>query len=93
VLDWLGRDVAGADEEAPGCDPARRSALAVPLVWTTPAFAQRSLTVTPSTGLVELDAVTIKGAEFNPSVEVGFCQVADDGTFTHDQRDCGTPFD
>ena len=43
-------------------------------------------------GLVELDSVTIEGAEFNPSVEVGFCQVADDGTFTHDQRDCGTPF-
>jgi hypothetical protein len=67
-------------------------ALAVPLVWATPAFAQRSLTVTPSTGLVELDTVTIEGAGFNPSVEVGFCQVADDGTFSHDQRDCGTPF-
>jgi Neocarzinostatin family len=64
--------------------------LAVPLVWATPAFAQRSLTVTPNTGLVELDSVTIEGTEFNPSVEVGFCQAIDDGSPS--QSDCGTPF-
>jgi hypothetical protein len=66
--------------------------LAVPLVSATPAFAQRSLTVTPSTGLVELDSVTVEGADFNPNVQVGFCQVVNDGSLFLDQRDCGTPF-
>ena len=67
-------------------------ALAVPLVWAAPAFAQRSLTVTPSTGLVELDSVTVEGTEFSPNAQVGFCQVVDDGSLFLDQRDCGTPF-
>jgi hypothetical protein len=61
-------------------------ALAVPLVWATPAFAQRSLTVTPSTGLVELDTVTVEGAEFNPNAQVGFCQAVNDGS--PDPSDC-----
>ena len=61
-------------------------ALAVPLVWATPAFAQRSLTVTPSTDLVELDSVTIEGAEFNPNAQVGFCQAIEDGSPS--QSDC-----
>jgi Neocarzinostatin family len=61
-------------------------ALAVPLVWGTPAFAQRSLTVTPSTGLVELDSVTVEGAEFSPNAQVGFCQAIDDGS--PDPSDC-----
>jgi Neocarzinostatin family len=62
--------------------------LAVPLVWATPAFAQRSLAVTPSTGLVDLDSVTIAGTGFNPSVEVGFCQGIDDGSPS--PSDCGS---
>jgi hypothetical protein len=53
--------------------------LAVPLVWVTPALAVRSHTVAPSTGLVELDSLTIAGAAFNRSVEVGYCQAVDVG--------------
>jgi hypothetical protein len=64
--------------------------LAVPLVWAPPAFAARSLTVSPSTGLVELDAVAIEGTGFSPSVGVGFCQAIE---VSRSQSDCGTPFD
>jgi hypothetical protein len=60
--------------------------LAVPLVWATPAFAARSLTVTPSSGLIDRQIVTIDGTGFNPNTEVGFCQAIDDGT--PDQSDC-----
>jgi hypothetical protein len=54
-------------------------AFAVPLVWVTPALAIRSLTVSPSTGPVELDSVTIAGAAFNLSVESGYCEGVDVG--------------
>jgi Neocarzinostatin family len=63
--------------------------LAVPLVWATPAFAARSLTVTPSTGLVELDSVRIAGTGFNPNAQVGYCQGFASGSPT--PGDCGTP--
>ena len=59
------------------------------LVWVSPAFAARSLTVTPSTGLIDRQSVTIDGAGLNGSVEVGFCQGIDDGS--PDQSDCGGP--
>jgi hypothetical protein len=62
--------------------------LAVPFGSATPAFAQRTLTVTPSTNLVELDSVTIAGTGFSTSVEIGFCQGIDDGTPS--VSDCGT---
>jgi hypothetical protein len=63
-------------------------ALAVPAVWAMPAFAARGVTLTPNTGLVELDSVTISGTGFNPSVEVGYCQGIDDGSPS--ASDCGS---
>jgi hypothetical protein len=74
----------------------RRAALAaaiclvLPVVSSTPAYAARTLTVTPSTDLVEAQNVSVTGAGFAPSAEIGFCQAIMDAT--PDQSDCGTPF-
>lgn len=62
------------------------SLLAPALLWVSPAFAARSLTATPSIGLIDRQRVHIDGAGFNGSVEVGFCQGIDDGS--PDQNDC-----
>lgn len=68
-------------------------ALAIPLAWASPAFAQRTVTVTPSSDLVELDNVTVTGAGFSPNTDVGFCEIVDDGSLSHSASDCATPIE
>jgi hypothetical protein len=74
----------------------RRAALGVaiclvlPVVSSAPASAAPSLTVTPSTDLVDRQIVSVEGGGFHPSVEVGFCQAIMDATPS--VEDCGTPF-
>ena len=64
--------------------------LVLPVVSSTPAYAARTLTVTPSTDLVEAQTVSVAGGGFNPSVGVGFCQAI--MAATPSQSDCGAPF-
>jgi hypothetical protein len=70
----------------------RRTALAVaiclgvPAVWAPPAFAASALTVTPNTGLIDGQTVSISGSGFPGSTDIGFCEAIDDGTPS--QSDC-----
>ena len=54
--------------------------LVLPVISSTPAYAARTLTVTPSTDLVEAQTVSVAGEGFNPSVGIGFCQAIMDAT-------------
>jgi hypothetical protein len=62
--------------------------LVLPVISSTPAYAARTLTVTPSTDLVEAQTVSVTGAGFTPSVGIGFCQAI--MSATPSQSDCGT---
>jgi Neocarzinostatin family len=48
--------------------------LVLPVVQAGPAFAARTLIVTPSTGLIDGQSVTIDGTGFTPSGAVLYCQ-------------------
>jgi hypothetical protein len=48
--------------------------LGLTVVWAPPAFAARSLTATPSTGLIDRQTIAVFGAVFNPNAAVGYCQ-------------------
>jgi hypothetical protein len=60
--------------------------LAFPLVSAEPAFAARTLTVTPSTGLREGQFVEVTGVGFTPMVDVRVCLSIMDATPS--QSDC-----
>ncbi|MDQ1384745.1 MAG: Neocarzinostatin family [Actinomycetota bacterium] len=60
--------------------------LAFPLVSVEPAFAARTLTVTPSTGLREGQVVEVTAVGFTPMVDVRVCQSIMDATPS--QSDC-----
>lgn len=62
--------------------------LAVPVLWNEPASAAPLLTVTPATGLVDGQTVTVEGSGFGASKEVGYCQGIDVGTPPVDARQC-----
>src|SRR5882762_3506766 len=48
--------------------------LGVPALLALPAGAAGSMTVTPRTGLVEFQTVTVNGSGFDPSASLGMCQ-------------------
>ena len=62
--------------------------LVLPVLSSAPAFAVRSLTVTPHTDLREDQSVSVTGAGFTPSVNVQFCQAIMDATPSF-SKDCG----
>lgn len=65
-----------------------------PLVIVPLDFAPQpppSVTVTPDTGLVDGDTLTVDVSDFPPSWRLVFCQGAFDGSFSH--AECGEPFD
>jgi hypothetical protein len=49
-------------------------AFGLSLLETPPASAAGSLTVTPGTGLLDLQSVAVEGSGFNASVGIGVCQ-------------------
>jgi hypothetical protein len=61
--------------------------LGVQSLAVSPAFAARTLTVTPGTGLINFQKVAVTGGGFTPSVEVQFCQAIRDSTPS--RADCG----
>ena len=61
--------------------------LGVQSLAASPAFAARTLTVTPGTGLINFQEVAVTGGGFTPSVDVPFCQAIRDSTPS--RADCG----
>jgi hypothetical protein len=64
--------------------------LVLPVISSASASAARSLTVTPSTDLVELQTVSVAGGGFSPSTTIDYCQAIMDAT--PDQSDCGVSY-
>jgi hypothetical protein len=63
------------------------------LLPVPPSEAQigRSITVTPDTGLVDRDVVTLAGTGYSPNATIFYCQGVDSGG-PPDPANCGTPF-
>ncbi len=58
---------------------------------TSAAQTSGSFTVTPDTGLLTGDTVTIEGSGYAPNAQVAFCQAHPEGE--PDQSDCGKAFE